>query len=160
MIVRAFALMYVEAQHLLQTHPELLRSTGHCFISIMLPNSRPEELIFPPDEDRWITLRFHDVTSEVQAAMARRKRFKYQGMTEAQADKIVRFLHRWHEDNHRVKLLVHCQAGVSRSGAVAAFARDQFALNVEQFDADNNIAPNDLMLPMLKNRWEHLFGQK
>ena len=56
-------------------------------------------------------------------------------------------------------LLVNCQAGISRSGAVVSFVRDVIELDSLRFQLDNgHIAPNFHVRRLLFNWWKEHVG--
>lgn len=72
-----------------------------------------------------------------------------------QAKKIIQFLERIkHQEDGT--LIVHCTAGISRSGAVGTFACDYFGLNYLEFKRNNPyILPNPYVLRLLNNEWSN-----
>lgn len=58
------------------------------------------------------------------------------------AKKIVSFLDGLKDRPGNETLVVHCDAGISRSGAVGSFASDYFGLNYEEFKKMNRVLPN------------------
>ena len=72
---------------------------------------------------------------------------EYRAFTENDAKRVISFL----DVNKNVKLLlVHCGAGVSRSGAIGQFALDYLNGDKDQFNFDNSfILPNSRVLQML-----------
>lgn len=69
--------------------------------------------------------------------------------TEDQAKKIIAFI-----DLHKDKdqFIIHCSAGISRSGAVGTFINDYFELDYKAFKQINpQIQPNPFVLRTLKN---------
>lgn len=76
---------------------------------------------------------------------------KYEKPSETELQKIVAFVNQ-HKD--KKVFIVHCSAGISRSGAVATFIKDKFYEQVdkETFMQNNkNIQPNLYILKQLKN---------
>jgi len=68
-------------------------------------------------------------------------------MTEDQAKELVSFI----DDNKECSFIVHCDAGVSRSGAVGTFICRYLRHSLESFKIVNpNILPNDYVLDMLQ----------
>ena len=68
--------------------------------------------------------------------------------TNEQALQVIKFFKKMGED---FTLVVHCGAGVSRSGAIAEFARTYFNLNYDVFKNDNpHILPNTLIVQKLR----------
>jgi len=53
-----------------------------------------------------------------------------------QAEAIVAFLERWHAHPESLTLLVHCEAGISRSAAVARYASERYRVPVEDIQPD------------------------
>lgn len=51
-------------------------------------------------------------------------------ITPGQARTIVRFLDGWARSEDRLELICHCEAGVSRSAAVARFAAERYGLDL------------------------------
>lgn len=49
-------------------------------------------------------------------------------ITPEQAGRIVEWLERWHADPMQLRLITHCEAGISRSAAVARFAAEKYGL--------------------------------
>ena len=78
---------------------------------------------------------------------------------EEMARQIVQFV----EDNHRAEIwIVHCSAGVSRSGAVSRWLKDclKFKYGIEADNVDGRYAvPNAYVLRMLDKVLYRLFGR-
>lgn len=155
MLVRAIALPYrkhdgLDIHQLLDQQPGLLQTA--CFVSILTSSSanRPDWWVLPTDNPRCLTVFYDDTRSDshlhFSAEVIRRSR----QMTEADAQRIVEFLRLNHQRTEPEVLYVNCAQGISRSGAVVTLARELFAMDPEQFQADNKrINPNDVQLPML-----------
>jgi len=87
-------------------------------VSITDPDLPPARLA-----DGWRAVHraaFHDVVSRNDPTLV--------AITPTQAAAIVAFLEAWHHEPEEVELLVHCEAGLSRSAAVARFAAEWYDL--------------------------------
>lgn len=76
------------------------------------------------------------------------KKVKAKAFTREQAEELLDFI-----ENNKTKsnCVVHCSAGISRSGAVATFIVDYFNLDWFKFKNDNpHIHPNNHVLKLLK----------
>lgn len=101
--------------------------------------------LFPVEETvspRILSLHFDDTTPKATRTLSHLLADKF--MDSAQATEIYKFISYWHQENLKNNLLiVHCHAGVCRSGAVAAFAQHYCNVNSYMFAADNpQIQPN------------------
>lgn len=77
----------------------------------------------------------------------------YAIFTEGQADRVIRFYQS--KANNRLPWLVHCWAGVSRSGAVGLFiARLQGESDKDFYDRNTKVLPNPHILRTLESRWK------
>ena len=54
------------------------------------------------------------------------------------AKQIINFIDKAQEDENDSVLVVHCQAGISRSGAVGTFACDYCGLDYNRFIKENH----------------------
>jgi predicted protein tyrosine phosphatase len=109
-----------------------------CFIiSIGDPD---DDLVFETEHPRVLSLRFHDhCDSELSFA-------------DEHAEAILDFL----EQVENSDLIVHCGAGVSRSGAVAEFAAEYFRQKIDprEFTRNNSqIMPNQFVKKILVKQW-------
>jgi len=119
--------------------------------------STPEEVLFPSGSISilqpmgcyaLLTLLFGDADPD-------RERVQYPFL-KCQAEHIQRFLKEMHEKQKEMMLVVHCDAGISRSGAVATFASNLFDIPFK----DEYIKPNTYVLRMLNNLiWEKKYEQ-
>lgn len=99
---------------------------------------------------RTLSLRFSDVNEKVF--------FKYNDkytnqilFNKEHAVKIITFINELEDVEGEEHLIVHCDAGISRSGAVATFLSDYLSLNKEIFNQMNiGIMPNIYILNMLR----------
>lgn len=67
------------------------------------------------------------------------------------AKKIIGFIDKIQKDNRDVTLVIHCHAGISRSGAVGTFACDYCGLDYNKFLKNNpGILPNHHILGLLR----------
>lgn len=109
------------------------------------PDSVPESLIredtIPILEEKGcekhLSLCFSDVTAD-QYPRFKKRYPEIILFSEEQAKEAFKFLSMTHESNEEVVFVVHCDAGISRSGAVAQFAADFFRINFK----DGLIRPN------------------
>lgn len=67
------------------------------------------------------------------------------------AKKILKFIDRINSDKQTTILIVHCDAGISRSGAVGIFACRYLKLDETRFRKENNILPNSYVYDILCN---------
>jgi len=71
--------------------------------------------------------------------------------TKDQAQQVFEFFKKLGDD---FSLIIHCGAGVSRSGAIAEFARVFFNLNYDEFKNDNpHILPNIHIVQTLRDQY-------
>jgi len=98
----------------------------------------------------YISLRFDDVTKE-QYDYKIRNGHKLNLFTYPQAQSIIHFIDLISNNPNIKTLVVHCAAGISRSGAVGLFACKYLKLNAITFMRINpNIHPNEYVLYVLE----------
>ncbi len=134
---RIFAISLGEMERLVNRHGSKLRA---CVISINCPGAQAP---LPAESDGVLVLHFDDIEAPIEGAEDRFVLFD-----RAMAERILSFL----QNLAGRHLIVHCHAGVARSGAVALFAHELLGTDAEQFARDNpSIAPNRLVLSMLRD---------
>ncbi len=105
------------------------------------------------DRDDRLALVFDDVEPDPGEAPSPRVR----PFSPAMAERAVAFLERAHRDDpaRRDALFVQCHAGVSRSGAVADFARTLAGIPYDDFRRENpQIVPNAWVRRLLFEAWQ------
>lgn len=147
MITRVLALSYGQMKELASDRKVV---AGNCFISIT--GSIPMA-VFSKNCKNIVTLLFDDIYS---SDILRYAGFAGVLFRDIQADKIIEFVH-YHRNTPANKILyVNCAAGVSRSGAVAAFVNQILCLDERKFRSDNpRISPNVHVAQVLKERWQN-----
>jgi predicted protein tyrosine phosphatase len=92
---------------------------------------------------------FDDVEEDIDVSViGSNERKTAKAFTPIQAKELLEFI-----DNHKDKesCIVHCAAGISRSGAVGTFVNDYFSGDYFEFKRQNPyIHPNGLVLRLLK----------
>lgn len=97
---------------------------------------------FKTNHKNVLNLKFDDIEEDIG---------KYKTISIKQGRQIISFLEGINKDVV-VYLLVHCAAGISRSGAVGTFANDYFKLDRDVFKLDNPyIHPNGNVMRVLNN---------
>lgn len=116
MIIGILTMPKIGMERLLQADPLLLQK--HFAISICDPDeTRPH----PGEHPRLLNLSFCDVgPDEIPEDM----RTRYPSMSVEDANRVIAFILRCNALDARGHLLIHCAAGISRSGAVAQFAME------------------------------------
>lgn len=108
------------------------------------PYSKPQ---FKKDYNNVLNLQFDDVTHDGEnspTAIGKTKTF-----TKEDAKKIIKFLKKNKKANF---CLIHCAAGISRSGAVGQFVNDFFKEDYQKFIKNNpRIMPNSKIVRILNN---------
>ena len=105
-----------------------------------------------------ISLRFGDITDKQLAEMKPSHRDKLVNdknitlFNTEQAKTVIGFLLYCSQDEQQGVLIAHCDAGVSRSGAIGTFAVDFFNLDYQEFTKENpHVRPNYYVLRLLRN---------
>lgn len=120
------------------------------FISINDTEGRISEPYFE-NKENVLVLYFDDTTKDLEIPILGTNEIKkVVAFTKEQADEIIHFL----DKNKNKKLaIIHCAAGVSRSGAVGQFVNDYFGGDYFEFKKNNpNIHPNPHVLRLLNNK--------
>lgn len=129
MIKRVQVIPKVEFERRLRLQPNFLDS--HFAISICDPG---EERPFDGQHGHLLKLTFCDVgAGEIPRGLRR----KYPCMSRHDALRIIAFVKRCRASGAILDLVVHCNAGISRSGAVGRFAVELLRLSRRQFHKDN-----------------------
>ena len=69
----------------------------------------------------------------------------------SQAEEVITFINLIKDAEEDAVLVVHCDAGVSRSGAVGTFVCDYLGLDYNEFMSENKgIMPNPYVLKLLR----------
>lgn len=118
--------------------------TKVAFISINETFSNDDKPLFNEDRDNLRVLFFDDVTEDIQLNWGVAKAF-----TKEQGKIIIDFLNKMKD---RDTLIVHCHAGISRSGAVGQFAADFYGIDYKEFRNTNpHIHPNTAVTRILRD---------
>mgnify|MGYP001156674478 FL=1 len=128
---------------------------SHAFISINdFSGADSHTPLFRDSHHNVITLFFDDVKDETETSSTNKGKVK--AFDENMAERIVKFL----DNNRTVKnIIIHCAAGISRSGAVGTFALDYLGGDKELFKRDNPmISPNGEVLRILHNYHRGIIG--
>jgi predicted protein tyrosine phosphatase len=143
MISRVFVLPKLLLESIVAKHPNLL--DAHFVISICDPGElRP----LPVSHPHLLNLTFCDIAPD---DVPEDQRQRYPSMSADDAVAVVNALKRWHESDLRGNLIVHCHAGISRSGALGTFANELLGLNIEQFRKEHPwVDPQPYMLSSLR----------
>jgi predicted protein tyrosine phosphatase len=114
------------------------------FISINDTFETDEKPFFAHNKKNVLVLFFDDVTEDMDLAWGKAKCF-----TKEQGIEVVDFLDKIKDAD---TLIVHCAAGVSRSGAVGKFAAEYLGVDYNEFrNANPRIHPNNTVIRILKN---------
>jgi predicted protein tyrosine phosphatase len=97
-----------------------------------------------------LSLRFADLTKEQYEKLNNvEKRTIRSLFTKEQAEEFIKFINAVNEKDIKI-LMIHCAAGISRSGALGLFACRYLDLDEEKFRKDNpNIFPNSYVMQLL-----------
>lgn len=126
------------------TNEEFKYYTYACFISILDIDN--EEKKFDLSIENFLQVKMWDIEKDITDTNG----FIYEKPSDIELKKIVDFINK-HKD--KSVFIVHCSAGISRSGAVATFIRDKFISEIdkEKFNSENKyIQPNLYILKRLK----------
>ncbi|MFW6225742.1 MAG: hypothetical protein ACOC3V_02130 [bacterium] len=105
---------------------------------IVLDNKSNVKVLYFDDTDRDIVIPIIGSNDEVKA----------KACTLEQAEELFYFIER---NKHKNTCIIHCSAGISRSGAVGTFIVDYFNLDWFKFKSNNpHIHPNNHVLKLLK----------
>ena len=107
---------------------------------------------------------FHDITQKKFKALKKsypkaKKQLKL--FTESQAKDMLEYIDKYNNDDRDTMLVIHCEAGVSRSGAVGLFACGYLGIDIVRFRALHpTINPNpyvyDTLCSVSKIKFIHL----
>lgn len=113
------------------------------FISILDPD---ESEVLNEDLDNYKSWFFYDIEYKVS---------NYEPISELQAKEIVEFINK---NRDKKTCIVHCTAGVARSGAIGTYINWLLELKTEEdFKKDHpRISPNELVLKLLKDNTKNI----
>ncbi|HEY9778377.1 MAG TPA: hypothetical protein V6C81_31735 [Planktothrix sp.] len=146
MINRAIVMSEAVLASRLRQFPNLVQH--HVVVCI----TEPGQPFLNIEGENVLRLTFHDLDPQLLGDGDKSCLRRYTVFSEALADHVVRFLIERNQKTGKAQILVvQCQAGIARSGAVARFAVELFKLNQDEFKADNpNIEPNKHVLALLR----------
>ena len=102
---------------------------------------------FNKDTSNVLNLLFEDITEDLWTKTMG-KDVLMKAFTKDQGLKVIEFLNK-HKDKET--LIIHCAAGISRSGAIGTFAAEYFNVDLEKFNELNpHIHPNSLVITTLR----------
>ncbi|MFW6377147.1 MAG: hypothetical protein ACOCZ5_00740 [bacterium] len=124
------------------------------FISINDSEGRFSQSHFKREHPNVLILHFDDVSKDGEPSPTNDKNTR--AFNDEDADRIIEFIQK-NED--KVGVLIHCAAGISRSGAVGQFLVNYFEEDMDEFFRQNyRVIPNAHILSKLNSRmWSEKF---
>lgn len=114
-----------------------------CFISIIDIDNTEQK--YDLSIDNFLQVKMWDIENDII-----QNDYFYEKPSDEELLKIIRFVNKYKDKNI---FMIHCSAGISRSGAVAMFIRDKFFDEIDNviFNMENkHILPNLYILKKLK----------
>jgi predicted protein tyrosine phosphatase len=125
------------------------------FISIINTGERrKEDEPTLKDSENVKVLYFDDTTADLEVPIIGEQRsVKACAMTYMQAEELVSFIV---NNKDKANCIVHCSAGISRSGAVGTFINDLFGIKHQEFIRNNPyVLPNPHVLSLLRKAYRY-----
>ena len=117
------------------------------YLSINNPDDEDKTPI-REDSDTFKSMWFYDIDEDIYNEV---KDFTYKTISDEQVDELYDFIMK---NKDKKNFVVHCTAGVSRSGAVGEFVNDLFGIPYAEFRKQNpNIIPNTYIKKKLNEKW-------
>ena len=117
------------------------------YLSINNPDDEDKTPI-REDSDTFKSMWFYDIDEDIYDEV---KDFTYKTISDEQLDELYDFIMK---NKDKKNFVVHCTAGVSRSGAVGEFVNDLFGIPYAEFRKQNpNIIPNTYIKKKLNEKW-------
>ena len=122
-----------------------------CINDTIVPGFESDHPYFKTDFDNVLQLYFDDVTEDCEVPiMGRDTTHTVKAMTTEQAYNIINFVSKMIEIGKTKNVLIHCRAGISRSGAVGSFLTNLLNIPYTEFKRYNpQILPNPHVLSTL-----------
>ena len=116
------------------------------YLSINNPDDEDKTPI-REDSDTFKSMWFYDIDEDIYDEV---KDFTYKTISDEQVDELYDFIMK---NKDKKNFVVHCTAGVSRSGAVGEFVNDLFGIPYAEFRKQNpNIIPNTYIKKKLNEK--------
>lgn len=125
-----------------------------CFISILDVDNNEHK--FDLTIDNFLQVRMWDIEKDIY----NKNDITYKKPSHTELEKIVKFVNK-HKD--KICFIVHCSAGISRSGAVVTFIKEKFIneVDIDKFNKENKyIQPNLYVLKKLREIDHKYLNQK
>ena len=117
------------------------------YLSINNPDDEDKTPI-REDSDTFKSMWFYDIDEDIYDEV---KDFTYKTISDEQVDELYDFIMK---NKDKKNFVVHCTAGISRSGAVGEFVNDLFGIPYAEFRKQNpNIIPNTYIKKKLNEKW-------
>jgi len=132
-------------------------SQPRCFISINDTCGTDEKPYFKENTENVLVLFFDDIDNDLYIKNdTNGKEMWHRAMTEEQAKEIIRFIDK---NKDKMECIIHCGAGVRRSGSVAKFINKYLDLPWSKFHEDNrHILPRESIIKTLESCTQKDFG--
>ena len=123
-------------------------------ISINDTHGQWSESWFDVDHSNVLRLWFDDIENDLQTSPT--NPYRCSAFSPEQAKQVFDFIN----ENYEKDFIVHCSAGISRSGAIGAFITDYFGWDRVKFEKNNPyVHPNARVSRMLNNKvWKDKLG--
>ena len=116
------------------------------YLSINNPDDEDKTPI-REDSDTFKSMCFYDIDEDIYDEV---KDFTYKTISDEQVDELYDFIMK---NKDKKNFVVHCTAGISRSGAVGEFVNDLFGIPYAEFRKQNpNIIPNTYIKKKLNEK--------
>ena len=116
------------------------------YLSINNPDDEDKTPI-REDSDTFKSMWFYDIDEDIYNEV---KDFTYKTISDEQVDELYDFIMK---NKDKKNFVVHCTAGISRSGAVGEFVNDLFGIPYAEFRKQNpNIIPNTYIKKKLNEK--------
>lgn len=144
-----YAVSYLKFKDLIKEHNitnETVNQRNTAFIQILCTDNGEEFVL--NNNDNVLSLRFDDIDEPLDLKLFGEEYVQVYPMSEVQADHIVEFVEK---NKDKETFIVHCMAGVSRSGGVTRWISEHFKQSNFAYREENPyVKPNQRIINLLR----------